>query len=355
MQSKPEIGTLKNSWNTVQINRMSDITKSSFPPLVCPIDLFPLESTKDSMLNCSGGHRYRTELGIPRLVDSRNYAAAFGDQWKKYRSTQLDSYSKTSISRDRLRRCLGEDIYQALEQPGRYEVLEAGCGAGRFTEVFLKLPAVSLTSTDLSDGVEPNQENCPQSDRHRIVQCDINAEPFKPRQYDIVVCLGVIQHTRNPEQTIANLYAQVKPGGCLVIDHYTHTLSRYTKVTSLLLRPMLKRFAPERSMAATLTLTKIFFPLHRAVRRHRWLQMLLSRISPVVTFFHALPQLDDRLQYEWACLDTHDGLTDYYKHLRTESQLRRTLVSLGGQDVWVAKGGNGIEARCRRPSAAEGN
>jgi 2-polyprenyl-3-methyl-5-hydroxy-6-metoxy-1,4-benzoquinol methylase len=340
----------------VRSNRMAANNSSSFPRLVCPIDLGPLVQSGDGVLSCSANHRFSTELGIPRLlVSGRNYAAGFGDQWKRFRSTQLDSYSKTSISRDRLKSCFGEDVWWILEKPGRAEVLEAGCGAGRFTEVLLQLPGVSLTSTDLSAAVEPNQENFPQSDRHRIVQCDINAAPFAPQQFDIVVCLGVIQHTANPEQTIANLYSHVKPGGHLVIDHYTHMLSRYTKLTWLLLRPILKRLPPERSMAVTESLTRLFFPLHRAVRNHRWIQVLLSRISPVTTFFQALPQLDDRLQYEWAWLDTHDGLTDYYKHMRTESQIRRTLASLGAQEIWTAKGGNGIEARCRRPPATERN
>ena len=329
------------------------MSSSSFPKLVCPVDLRLLEKPDESALRCSAGHTYANDLGIPRLVTSiRNYAAGFGDQWKKFRSTQLDSYSKTSISHDRLRRCLGEELWRSLDQPGRFEVLEAGCGAGRFTEVLLKLRGVSLTSIDFSAAVEPNQENCPQSDRHRIAQCDINAAPFEPQQYDVVVCLGVIQHTSNPEQTIASLYEQVKPGGRLVIDHYTHTLSRYTKISALLLRPILKRLVPEKSMAVTAKLTQIFFPLHRAVRNHRWQQMLLSRISPITTYFQAMPQLNDRQQYEWACLDTHDGLTDYYKHLRTQVQLRRTLADLGASDIWLAKGGNGVEARCRRPPQA---
>jgi 2-polyprenyl-3-methyl-5-hydroxy-6-metoxy-1,4-benzoquinol methylase len=331
---------------------MSINSNSPFPQLVCPIDLKPLVLSEGAVFRCPKGHEFSNELGIPRvLVSGRNYAAGFGDQWKRFRSTQLDSYSKTSISRDRLRGCLGGDIWRTLEQAGRFQVLEAGCGAGRFTEVLLKLAGVVLTSTDLSAAVEPNQENFPQSDRHRIVQCDINAAPFAPQQYDIVVCLGVIQHTQNPEQTIASLYGHVKPGGLLVIDHYTHMLSRYTKLTWLLLRPILKRLPPERSIAATEKLTKLFFPLHSAVRNHRWLQVLLSRISPVTTFFQALPQLNDRLQFEWAWLDTHDGLTDFYKHMRTESQIRQTLVNLGAQEIRTNKGGNGIEARCRRPPA----
>ena len=120
-------------------------------------------------------------------------------------------------------------------------------------------------------------------------------------------------------------------------------------MTWLLLRPILKRVRADRGLAVTEALTRIFFPLHRAVRNHRFLQILLSRVSPLTTFFQALPQLDDRLQYEWALLDTHDGLTDYYKRLRTRSQLHRTLTKLGAHDICVAKNGNGIEARCRRP------
>ena len=328
---------------------MSSTTISAFPELVCPVDRQPLAWSGDA-IHCAGGHTFSNRLGIPRLLESeRNYADAFGEQWKRFRTTQLDSYSKTSISRDRLRRCLGEALWRNLEQQERFEVLETGCGAGRFTEVLLGLPGAAVTSTDLSEAVEPNQVNCPQSQRHRVIQCDINALPFLPQQYDLVVCLGVVQHTRDPEQTIASLFAQVKPGGWLVFDHYTHNLSRYTKVTSLLLRPVMKRLSAQRGLAATETLTKLFFPLHRAARHSRFAQILLSRFSPLVTYFHTIPELDDRLQYEWALLDTHDVLTDYYKRLRTGAQLHDTLSALGATEISVAKGGNGIEARCRRP------
>lgn len=304
-------------------------------------------------MRCAAGHDYAIRSAIPRLVAAENnYADAFGEQWKRFRRTQLDSYSGTSISRDRLRRALGERLWQRLVSSGRIEVLEAGCGAGRFTEILLGLPAAFVTSTDLSAAVEPNQDNCPQSDRHRIVQGDINALPFVPGQFDIVLCLGVVQHTRSPEQTIASLYAQLKPGGSLVFDHYAHNLSRYTKVGALLLRPVLKRLSPQAGMAATEKITNAFFPLHRAVRQSRPLQVLLSRVSPLATYFQTIPELDDRLQYEWALLDTHDGLTDWYKRLRTASQLRQAVSGLGAARIEVAEGGNGIEVRCVKPGGA---
>lgn len=79
------------------------------------------------------------------------------------------------------------------------------------------------------------------------------------------------------------------------------------------------------------------------------MQIVLSRFSPLLTYYHAYPQLNDRLQYEWALLDTHDHLTDYYKHFRSVQQISRLLSALRAQDIWVVKGGNGVEARCRKP------
>ncbi len=268
----------------------------------------------------------------------------------RYRVTQLDSYTKTNLSKSRLKRCLGDELWERLSHEGRLEVLETGCGAGRFTEILLQLPSASVTSTDLSIAVEPNQINFPQSDRHRIIQCDINHLPFREQQYDVVICLGVIQHTKNSENTIADLYRQVKPGGWLVIDHYTHSLSMYTKLSEYLVRPILKRVSPARGVAATKALTRLFFPLHRAVRNHKYLQMILSRFSPLLTYFHALPELNDEQQYEWAELDTHDSLTDYYKHLRSTRAISSALEAAGATNIWVAKGGNGVEARCQRPA-----
>jgi 2-polyprenyl-3-methyl-5-hydroxy-6-metoxy-1,4-benzoquinol methylase len=331
---------------------VNDASHSTVPPFVCPFDGEALTGdSAGASLACPSGHAFPVRDGIPRLLENAdNYAAAFGAQWHRYRRTQLDSYTGTTYTRDRLRRCLGEAVWQRLHQPQPLQVLEAGCGAGRFTEVLLGTPAAVVTSTDLSSAVEPNQQNFPQSDRHRIAQCDINRFPFRPGQFDVVLCLGVVQHTRDPERTIADLYRQVKPGGWLVIDHYRHTLSTSTKFTAILLRPFLKRLPPQQGIAATNALTRWFFPLHRAVRRHKPLQVMLSRVSPILTYFHALPDLSDEHQYEWAELDTHDNLTDWYKRLRTPGSIRNTLTALGMTEISVEKGGNGIEARGRKPA-----
>jgi len=329
---------------------MTTTQNDTFPALVDPQSLESLEATEGGFQSASGNH-YQIIAGIPRVVpDLSNYADAFGEQWKRWRLAQLDSHTGTTITADRLNRCLGSELIDVLSGEETVQVLEAGCGAGRFTEVLLGYPAVRLTSTDLSSAVESNQINFPQNERHRIIQCDICRAPFKPQSFDVVVCLGVIQHTPDPEATIQKLFEQVKPGGWLVIDHYAPSFAYYTKVTALLLRPILKRFGPATRMRVCEILTTLFFPAHRLARRMPKAQRLISRVSPLLTYFHDLPQLSDSLQYQWALLDTHDSLTDWHKHLRTPEQIENLLAKLRCVNTWVASGGNGVEARCRRPA-----
>jgi SAM-dependent methyltransferase len=282
---------------------------------------------------------------IPRFVPLENYASGFGEQWKKYRLTQLDSFTKVNITRQRIERCIGLELWNNLE--GKL-VLEAGCGAGRFTEILLEKKA-KLISFDLSTAVDANIINFPISDNHRIFQGDINKIPFKGNQFDIVFCLGVIQHTPNPEQTIESLYQQVKPGGWLVIDHYTFKISHYTKSTEIF-RFFIKGMEPLKGLRVTDSITNFFFPLHKLVKKIYPLQALLSRISPVHSYYFAYPQLNDELQYQWALLDTHDSLTDWYKHFRSTKQIKTFFEKLGAITIYSEYSPHGVDARCQKPS-----
>lgn len=333
--ARSESGNLRIRWGFPGMER-------TLPELVCPIHRIGLVRTSGHIA-CDSGCTFDVRNSIPRFVTTSKYAEAFGLQWLRYRQTQLDSHTGLPLTKRRAQRCLGEELWEQLEGKS---VLEVGCGAGRFTEILLARRAL-VFSTDLSEAVEANQKNFPQSERHMIAQADACALPFAPGQFDIVLCLGVIQHTPSPEKTIEALWNHVAPGGWLVIDHYTYNLSYFTK-TAPLVRAVLKRLEPERALRVTDGLVTSLLPLHRAVRRHYTAQILLSRISPVQAYYHALPELSDEQQREWAMLDTHDTLTDWYKHFRTRKQLYDLLHKLGAAKIWCEKGGNGIEARAMR-------
>ena len=201
-----------------------------------------------------------------------------------------------------------------------------------------------------SDAVDANVENCPLGASHRVAQADILALPFADQQFDIVACIGVIQHTPSPERSIERLYAQVRPGGWLIIDHYTYELGWYTK-TAPIFRAVFKRLPTDVSMRSIERLVDVVLPIHKRAAGSR-LRSLVCRLSPVLTHYHSYPELNDELQREWALLDTHDSLTDHFKHFRTRRQIRRLLEQCGLDAIWCAYGGNGVEARGRRPVLA---
>jgi 2-polyprenyl-3-methyl-5-hydroxy-6-metoxy-1,4-benzoquinol methylase len=280
---------------------------------------------------------------IPLFVDGGSYASLFGDQWKHYKKTQLDSYSGSPITETRLDRCLG-----ALKDNLKDKLLlEAGCGAGRFTEVLLKKGAF-LVSSDLSSAVEVNAENFPVSDKHLVIQADINNMPFADESFDVVICLGVIQHTADTEKTIADLYKLVKKGGSLVIDHYTFNKSYYFRLAPLY-RMHLRKKTAAYTIPYTQRLVKKYLPWHKKFAHNKLMSVLLNRISPVISYYSFLPQLNDQQQEEWALLDTHDSLTDWNKRFRNKKQIESTLAALGAAEIWCAYGGNGVEARCIKP------
>jgi SAM-dependent methyltransferase len=316
---------------------------ADWPPWVCPNDGLPL----DAEWGCPDGHRFTTVDGIPRFVPPTTYADAFGAQWLRYRRTQLDSHTGTTLSRERARRCIGEEAWGALRDA---QVLECGCGAGRFTEVLLEEGA-RVTSVDLSTAVDANAVNFPPGERHRIAQADIRQLPFEPRGFDIVFCLGVVQHTPDPEATIAALYEHVRPGGTLVIDHYRLSWTWFVQIAPLL-RLYVRRLDPATGLARTESLVERLMPVMRRASRvphARLVTRLLKTVVPISSYYHVFPELTEEQQVEWAKLDTHDALTDRYKHLRTRRQIESTLRALGLEEITCTLGGNGIEARGRRP------
>jgi len=315
--------------------------------LICPISKTPLKQFGDFLVS-DKGNKYLVKNGIPRFVEDDIYAASFGEQWNNFIVTQLDSETGTTITEDRLINALGPNLKGKLS--GK-KILEAGCGAGRFTEVLLKHNA-NVWSVDASCAVDAHIKNFPISDSHEVFQADINNLPFEKESFDIVLCLGVIQHTPNPEETIGKLYEQVKPGGFLVIDHYKYLLSYYLHPAPIF-RFFLKRYSkksPKKCLNFVRAMVNILFPIHLFLWNiHPRLNWLLNRLSPIITYFAFYPQLTKEQHLEWSLLDTHDTLTDWYKHRKTVNQIKKILKDLGVENIECLYGGNGVEARGQKP------
>jgi len=307
----------------------------------------------DGDMTCSEGCRWAIGGGIPRFVSGTSYASSFGLQWNRYPRTELDSYTGKSYSRQRLERCLGTP----LESLQGKVVLECGSGAGRFTELLIQ-HCEALVCIDLSSAVDANFRNCRSIHPYLIMQGDINASPLPLQYFDVVVCLGVIQHTSNPEGTLRSLARHVKPGGHLIVDHYTR--ERGSKLGRLLshldyidmvypIRAVLKRMKPENAMRATNLLTAFCDPIRRRTSKIRAVDKIARRLFPTACYYTKFPDLDPKVVYEMNQLDTFDWLTDYYKYFRSSKQIRTFLESLGLEVNSCQLGGNGVEARATVP------
>jgi len=291
-------------------------------------------------LTSEAGDKFPIVAAIPRFVPENNYASAFGLQWKTFTKTQLDSEVGSPVTKIRMERCLGYSI----ENISGKNLLEVGCGAGRFTEILVNNKA-NVHAVDLSVAVEANLENIGKQDNYKIAQASVYEIPYTDNSFDIVFCLGVIQHTPDPEKTIEALWSKVKPGGMLVIDHYRWRIGYYSTLSPLY-RSWLKNLKPEKSIKIVDEIVLFFFPLHWKFRNNKMLQWLLHRVSPLIHFIYVFPDKDYNFHLEICKLDTYDSLTDYYKHLRTPAQIKNTLESLDAKNIWINEGGNGVEARC---------
>lgn len=331
----------------------SNLDYRANPPvtLTCPIHGAELAVTdgRDKYVCSIQKCEYPIRNGIPRFVSPDNYANSFGLQWNRFRRTQLDSYTGTHLSRTRLTRLLGGSLNILAGKT----VLEAGCGAGRFTEILLESGA-HVFATDLSTAVEANSLNCGSHPRYFVCQADLLRLPVRPEQFDIVICAGVVQHTPVPEETMTTLCSHVRPGGVLAIDHYGED---YPATPSRrLVRSFLLNRSPAFSMRFCQRLCGILWPLHRMAHRawhvrYIWrLSAAFCWLSPVVDYHRIHPELGPERLYEWAVLDTHDTLTDRYKHFRNPDQIRRHLEACGMEKVESYAGGNGVEARAWKPT-----
>ena len=306
-----------------------------------------LQLLDNSRLVSKSGKSYPIVNGIPRFVSQENYAQSFGAQWNRFFRTQLDSYTGLNLSETRLARCMRGNLPDVRGKM----VLEAGSGAGRFTEILLKHGAI-VHSFDYSGAVDANAVNNDHHDNLTLVQADIRRIPFLKASYDYIVCLGVLQHTPRPEESINFLWEMLKPGGAMVIDHYRWKLRNVLLPpvggSQIVYRWLILKLPEKSRFKVVKAVTDFWFPVHWRFKDSLLAQRILRRLSPVHFYYPHYGLRDQQMYYEWALLDTHDGTTDFYKHHRTVSQIRKFLEKIGAEDIEVDMGGNGVEAFCRK-------
>jgi SAM-dependent methyltransferase len=319
--------------------------------LVCPESGAPLravnvkesdgEITAGTLTTDDGRFTYPVVRAIPRFVPAENYAAGFGYQWNRFRLTQLDSHTGLDLSRERLLTTIG---CKASDLAGK-RVLDVGCGAGRFAEVALACGA-SVVALDYSTAVDACFSNLGPHPRLNVIQGDIYQMPLQPESFDIVYCLGVLQHTPNVKRSFLSLTRHVKPGGVLAVDVYAGVLLNWLW-PKYWLRPFLKRLPPERLMVTVETMVKWLLPVSLAVSRIPKVGRRLRYAIPVANHAPDWPLSPEQVR-EWALLNTFDMFAPRYDQPQGDTTLRSWFEEAGMSDITVFRKGFNIGRGVRK-------
>ena len=279
-------------------------------------------------LRCTAcGSTTEIRNGIPRFVQpNEDYCENFGFQWNEWRTLQVDRLSGHNLSTDRF---FCDSGWSPDWLKGKL-ILDAGCGAGRFADVAAQHGA-TIVAVDLSNAIDACRETTAVHDgKVQCVQASLLDLPLKDGVFDGVYCMGVIQHTPDPEGVMRALPRRLKPAGALVYNFYEEGLWRRLQVIKYLLR----LFTPHLSNAANMVLSRILvtllFPLTRFLARIPKVR-ILNHFIPIASVHD--PQLSVRDQQSWTLLDTFDWYGARYEKRQHHDQVAALLRDAGLERV----------------------
>ena len=90
---------------------------------------------------------------VPRFVDHGKYAQSFGEQWKTFSRTQLDTANCTESEKR-----WSSEIGWVEEELSGKAVIEFGSGAGRFVDIVSRRGAMLVVGVDITDAVDAAHE-----------------------------------------------------------------------------------------------------------------------------------------------------------------------------------------------------
>jgi SAM-dependent methyltransferase len=159
------------------------------------------------------------------------------------------------------------------------------------------------------------------------VQASIYEPPFRPGMFDGCYCIGVVQHTPDPQQTMRTLPRVLRQGGRIAITAYERKpwTMLYAKY---LLRPLTKRVDKQKLLSGIKVAMPVLFPLTNVLFRLPLAGRFFMFAIPVATYVHERT-LTPQQRYDWAILDTFDMLSPQYDQPRTQQEIEDALSAAG--------------------------
>jgi SAM-dependent methyltransferase len=295
-----------------------------------------------TLLETTSGKKYPITNFIPRFVPLENYSDSFGLQWNIHNRTQYDETSQHDLSRTRFYEQTRWAKYLKNEL-----ILEAGSGSGRFSKYPVESGAMVI-SFDYSNAVEANYRSNGQMQNLLIVQASIYDMPFKKGSFDRVFCIGVLQHTPDPEASFYKLIEMIKPRGFICTDIYLKNFAKVFSTPKYFVRLFTKGKPPEKLYRNIVRYVDFMWPLARLISKIPKIGKMINWRLLVADYSQDLPNADEQTIKQWAYLDTMDMLSPAYDIPATKNAYYKWHKKAHLEEIDVHYGYNGIEARARK-------
>lgn len=247
--------------------------------------------------------------GVTDFIDNARYASSFSYQWLK---TDAVRSLHPALMAGHQREMDLRTGFQSRNLKG-LRCLEIGAGLGDDTAYMLTHDIAEIYSVDLSDSIFRAAQLITDP-RARFVHADVNALPFRPGTFDVVLCHRMMQHTPHPAATLARAASMVKPGGVLFAHSYHK--SRYFNASAKYKYRWLTKQLPRSVLWNTLSvLSPALRRLTAAARTiagqrgadfaHRWSPWVLQ--AP-----HTVEGVDTKTLRKYELQITFDALTPAY-------------------------------------------
>jgi len=274
----------------------------------------------------------RVKDDIPIFVEAEdNYAENFGYEWNKWGALQVDAIAGHRISERRFFR----DTKWKPDWLSGKRILDAGCGAGRFSDVAGRYGA-NLVALDLSSAIFAAKVNLGHLKSEPLfIQASLYEIPLEEKSFDAVYCFGVIQHTPDPRGVIENLVRYLKPGGIIVCNYYEKTIITKFQFIKYPLRAITRDLGNKPNLVISYGLTLAFFPFSYVLSLIPGLRFFNSFLPICSSHYKGL---SIRNQFFWTLLDTFDWYSPKFE-IRQDSEYIETLLrSLGLTEVSARDG-----------------
>jgi SAM-dependent methyltransferase len=196
------------------------------------------------------------------------------------------------------------------------EVLEGGCGGGQHT-AFVSAVAASVTAVDLNTADLARQRRAELANV-TFVDADL-ATMDLGRTFDVVLSIGVLHHTDDPDRSFANLFRHLSPGGTMIVWVYSEEGNALVRWLVEPARKLVLRHLPRGVVAALARIvTALLYPVVHTVYRLPFLSFL-----PFFEYFGNFR----RLSFERNVLNVFDKLNAPQTRFVSRARAERWMSS----------------------------